>query len=150
MSLSIQFFSLLVMIGTGIVAGAVIDHFQMLSIAHHTKRSTRLLYSSIEVMAWMMIGSWAFYVLYLVREGEWRMYDPLAQLTGLLLYMSIFYKPIRFLGRVLYIVLIKPLLFGLWLIRKVVTFLFTIIMLPVVFIYKVINRIFSRILGNPF
>ena len=41
MSLSVQFISLLVMIGTGIIAGAIIDHFQMLNIARHTKRSDR-------------------------------------------------------------------------------------------------------------
>lgn len=150
MSLSIQFFSLLVMIGTGIIAGAVIDHLQMLNIAHQTKRSTRFLYSSIEVMGWIVTGCWAFYMLYIVREGAWRIYDPLAQLSGLFLYVTIFYKPIRLLGRLIHFMFIKPIFICIRIGWAVIKLLFTIVFYPFFFIYKTIHRIFSRMRENPF
>ncbi len=150
MSLSVQFISLLVMIGTGIIAGAIIDHFQMLNIARHTKRSARLLYVSIEVMVWILVGCWTFYVLYKVRDGAWRIYDPLAQLSGLFLYMSFFYKPIRLMSSIVYMMLIRPILLCMRIVWKVIKVFLNMIKRPFIFLYRLINRIFSRIIRNPF
>jgi len=111
MSLSVQFLSLLAMIGTGIVAGAFMDMIGN-GTAHAGKKSIiRKRAAWFEVIGWIFVGCGTFYVLYLVRDGAWRMYDPFAQISGLLLYTSIFYKPFRFFGRVILVLLIKPLWF---------------------------------------
>ena len=111
MSLSVQFLSLLAMIGTGIVAAGFIDMIGT-GTAHAGKKSIiRRRAAVLEVFGWILVGCWSFYILYLVRDGEWRIYDPFAQLSGLLLYTSFFHKPFRFFGRILLILFIKPLWF---------------------------------------
>ncbi len=40
-----------------------------------------------EVIGWVVVGCWTFYILFLVRDGAWRMYDPFAQISGMLLYV---------------------------------------------------------------
>lgn len=150
MSLTVQFISLLVMVCTGIIAGAIIDHLQMLSIAHHPKKSTRFLYIGIEVMGWIGVGCWTFYMLYLVRDGAWRIYDPFAQLSGLLLYSSFFYKPFRFVSRLVYLIVIAPILWMFSLVWRIIKALLSILYTPFIIFYQVIHRIFRRFLRNPF
>lgn len=111
MSLSVQFFSLLAMIGTGIVAAAFIDMIQA-GILYAGKRSLIGKYGIVlEVFGWIIAGIWTFTILYTVRDGAWRIYDPFAQLSGLLLYMSFFHRPFRLIGRVILLTLLKPIIF---------------------------------------
>ena len=70
--------------------------------AHAGKKSLIRKYAVVlEVIGWVFVGCGTFYVLFLVRDGAWRMYDPFAQISGMLLYASFFYRPFRFLGRIL-------------------------------------------------
>jgi hypothetical protein len=111
MSLSVQFLSLLAMIGTGIVAAGFIDMIGT-GTAHAGKKSIiRRRAAVLEVIGWIIIGCWSFYILYIVRDGEWRIYDPFAQLSGLLLYTSFFHKPFRFFGRIILVLFLKPVWF---------------------------------------
>ncbi len=111
MSLSVQFLSLLAMIGTGIVAAAFIDMIGT-GNAHAGRKSIIWRRAAwLEFIGWIIVGCWTFYVLFLVRDGAWRIYDPFAQLSGMLLYVSFFYKPSRFIGRLLLFVFVKPLWF---------------------------------------
>ncbi|KAA0941053.1 hypothetical protein FQ087_21670 [Sporosarcina sp. ANT_H38] len=152
MSLSVQFLSLLAMIGTGIVAGAFMDMIGT-STAHAGKKSIiRKRAVWLEVIGWVLIGCGTFYILYLVRDGAWRIYDPFAQISGMLLYVTIFYKPFRLLGRVLLVLFIKPLWFFVRLIvlivRKIILFIARIIVVlctPFVKLYRIISRkLFKR------
>lgn len=118
MSLSVQFLSLLAMIGTGIAGGAFMDMVGT-GTAYAGKKSLIRKYAVVlEVIGWILVGCGTFYILYLVRDGAWRMYDPVAQVSGLLLYASFFYKPFRLLGRILLILFVKPIWF---MIRLIVT-----------------------------
>ena len=152
MSLSVQFLSLLAMIGTGIVAGAFMDMIGT-STAHAGKKSIiRKRAVWLEVIGWVLIGCGTFYILYLVRDGAWRIYDPFAQVSGMMLYVTIFYKPFRLLGRVLLVLFIKPLWFFVRLIvliiRKIILFIARIIVVlctPFVKLYRIISRkLFKR------
>lgn len=99
------------MVGTGIVSAAFIDMIGT-GTAYAGKRSYFRRHSAlIEAVGWLIAGCWAFYVLYTVRDGAWRIYDPFAQLSGILLYASYFHKPIRFFGRILLLLVVKPLWF---------------------------------------
>lgn len=134
MSLSVQFLSLLAMIGTGIGTAAIIDLIGT-GIASVKKTSIIRRYAVLlEVIGWFVAGCWTFYILYLVRDGGWRIYDPFAQISGMLLYMSMFHKPIRFLGRVILILLIKPIWFLLYVmikfVQRLLLILFKIILFP--------------------
>jgi hypothetical protein len=152
MSLSVQFLSLLAMIGTGIVAGAFMDMIGT-GTAHAGKKSIiRKRVVWLEVIGWILVGCWTFYILYLVRDGAWRIYDPFAQISGMLLYVTIFNKPFRFFGRVLLLLFVKPIWFIVRLIvsivRQIIRFIVRVIaalFTPFVKLYRIISRkLFKR------
>jgi spore cortex biosynthesis protein YabQ len=156
MSLSVQFLSLLAMIGTGIVAAAFIDMIGT-GTAHASRKSiVRRRAAWLEVIGWTIAGCWTFYILYLVRDGAWRIYDPVAQMSGMLLYASFFHKPIRFFGRIILLLILKPLWFIVNLfisiirqiikiILKVIFFLFTPIVNPIVKLFrKISGKLFKK------
>ncbi|MCZ2260582.1 spore cortex biosynthesis protein YabQ [Sporosarcina sp. G11-34] len=150
MSLSVQFLSLLAMIGTGIVAAAFIDIIQTGTTHAGRKSMIRRRAALFEVIGWIIAGCWTFYILYLVRDGAWRIYDPFAQLSGMLLYVSFFHKIFRFFGGILLKLIIKPVLFlinfVLLIIRQIFRFLIKVITLP----FRPIAKLFSRYFGNYF
>lgn len=131
MSLSVQFFSLLAMIGTGVMAAAIIDIIST-GIDYGEKYAFVRKYAVVlEVIGWILAGCWAFLVLYVVRDGAWRVYDPFAQLSGLLLYVSFIHHPFRFVGRLLLLLVVKPIWFVLTIvvvtIKYVVHFIFRLL-----------------------
>lgn len=134
MTLSVQFLSLLAMIGTGIAAGAFIDMIGT-GTAHAGKKSIiRRRAAWFEVIGWILIGSGTFYILFLVRDGAWRIYDPVAQISGMLLYATFFYRPLRLLGRVLLMLIVKPVWFVIHLIvsliRQIIRLVSKLVALP--------------------
>ncbi|WP_348539041.1 spore cortex biosynthesis protein YabQ [Sporosarcina oncorhynchi] len=149
MSLSVQFLSLLAMIGTGIVAGAFMDLIGT-GIDKSSKRSILRKYSAvIEVIGWVLIGCASFYVLFIVRDGAWRMYDPFAQVSGILLYASIFHRPFRFFGRLINFLIIRPILFVILLVVRIIRViirlivkLLRVISVPFVYLY---NKVYSSL-----
>ena len=110
MSLSVQFLSLLAMIGTGIVAAAFIDMIGTGTASAGKTSFFRRHSTTFEVIGWVIAGCWTFSVLYAVRDGAWRIYDPFAQLSGILLYASFFHKPMRFLGTIILSITSKAIL----------------------------------------
>lgn len=109
MSLSVQFLSLLAMMGTGVLAGACMDLIHTFVQGASKRSIIRKWAIGFEVAGWILIGFGSFYVLFLVRDGAWRMYDPLAQISGMLLYASLFYVIFRFLGRVCLTIVVRPI-----------------------------------------
>lgn len=143
MSLSVQFLSLLAMIGTGIGAGAFMDLIGT-GIDKVGKKSVIRKYSVlIEVIGWILIGCASFYVLFVVRDGAWRMYDPFAQVSGMLLYASIFHRPFRFFGRIVNMLIIRPIVFIILLVVRIIRALFRLVVrivmvlaTPFIYVYK--------------
>ncbi|MHC8514814.1 spore cortex biosynthesis protein YabQ [Sporosarcina sp. ITBMC105] len=143
MSLSVQFLSLLAMIGTGIGAGAFMDLIGT-GIDKVGKKSMIRKYSVlIEVIGWILIGCASFYVLFVVRDGAWRMYDPFAQVSGMLLYASIFHRPFRFFGRIVNMLIIRPIVFVILLVVRIIRALFRLVVrivmvlaTPFIYVYK--------------
>ncbi|GEN85108.1 hypothetical protein SLU01_34200 [Sporosarcina luteola] len=136
MSLSVQFLSLLAMIGTGIGAGASMDLIGT-GIDAAGKRSIIRKYAVLlEVIGWIIVGCASFYILFLVRDGAWRMYDPVAQICGMLLYASIFHRPFRFFGRLLNMLLIKPVWFVILFIIRVISGIFRLLFKILLFLLK--------------
>ncbi|AXI00737.1 hypothetical protein DV702_14030 [Sporosarcina sp. PTS2304] len=143
MSLSVQFFSLLAMIGTGIFAGVIMDIFGTVVAACDKRSVIRRRAFWFELGVWILLGISAFWILILVRGGAWRMYDPVAQISGMLLYVAIFHYPFRMIGRVVLIVVIRPIwyiiLLVLLVIRRmirVIVYILSLILAPFVLFYK--------------
>lgn len=145
MSLSVQFLSLLAMIGTGIGGGAFMDLIGT-GIDGTGKRSFIRKYGVfLEVIGWIIVGCASFYILFLVRDGAWRMYDPVAQICGLLLYASIFHRPFRFFGRLLNMLIIKPIVFVIVLIYKVIRQIVRMIFRVLMFLLKPFFYLYDKV-----
>jgi len=120
MTVSLQFISLLVMMACGILTAAGVDAIRYL-YSHAKPGSFIFRFSNfLEVIAWLVLGIGTFYVLFEIRDGAWRIYDPLAQIAGIFLYESIFQRPFRFMGRVIRNVLFRPIWFIIRLIVKMI------------------------------
>lgn len=149
MSLSVQFLSLLAMIGTGIGAGAFMDLIGT-GIDKSGKKSIIRKYSVlIEIIGWILIGCASFYVLFEVRDGAWRMYDPFAQVCGMLLYASIFHHPFRFFGRIINLLIIKPIWFIILLVVRIIRMIFRllvklvkVLVAPFIYLY---NKVYTSL-----
>lgn len=150
MSLSLQFLSLVAMIGTGIVAGAFMDLIST-GTTHAGKKSLiRRRSVWLDTIGWVLVGCGTFYVLFLVRDGAWRIYDPIAQISGLLLYVSFFYKPFRFVGRIFLVLIIKPLYFIFRLLFSITRQILLTIVRIGAFLVKPFVNLFRKLSRNLF
>lgn len=143
MTLSLQFVSLFVLMVSGILIGAIIEGTRFLT-ENFSKRSFVFKYRvGIELIIWIVIGLATFYLLYEVRDGVWRIYDPLAQIMGILLYEQIFQPVFQLAGKIFLRLIVMPILFLIGIIIKAIRgflrIIFVIIMTitsPFRFLYK--------------
>ena len=150
MSLSVQFLSLLAMIGTGIAVAAFIDMIGTGTAAAGKASFIRRHSVFFEVIGWIVAGCWTFSVLYVVRDGGWRIYDPFAQVSGMLLYASVFHKPIRFFGRIILLLFVRPLWFIIYAIYAVIRKLLHFILKVVFLLFTPFVKIFGKFKGKRF
>ncbi|REB11425.1 hypothetical protein DVB69_00480 [Sporosarcina sp. BI001-red] len=144
MSISAQFVSLLAMMGTGIIAGAFMDMLGT-GIANTGKASIiRRRAIWLETFGWLLAGCFAFAVLFFFRDGAWRMYDPLAQLSGLLLYATVFHRPFRLLGRIIIALLIRPVLLVFQIIFWFIRYVFRVIRALILLLSQPFRFIYHR------
>ena len=89
MSLTIQFQTMLAMIGMGLYVGAALDTY-----GRFVKRRNvfHLLTAVNDILFWLVQGLFVFYVLFIVNNGELRVYIFLALLCGYAAYQSLFRK----------------------------------------------------------
>ncbi|WP_153733456.1 spore cortex biosynthesis protein YabQ [Sporosarcina obsidiansis] len=151
MSLSVQFFSLLAMIGTGIAAGVVMDLFGTIIAACDKRSFIRRRAFWFELIIWIFLGVVAFWVLMIVRDGAWRMYDPVAQVSGMLLYAAVFHYPFRFIGRLLLVIIIRPIWYFIRLlimliqrIIQVIIYILSFITSPVIRLGKAAGKFLQK------
>ena len=138
MTLSLQFYSLMLMIGSGILVGAVIEGTRFIT-EHTPKRSFVFKYQVvIEIIVWILMGLATFYILYSVRDGIWRIYDPLAQVLGILLYQLFFQPVFRLAGRIFLRLIVKPI----WFIIRTILRILGKIISSVIFIISLIIKPF--------
>ena len=87
MTLSVQFYTLLSMIGMGSCFGAALDTYSRFLKRSQRKRWIVFLH---DFLFWIIQGLLIFYVLFLVNEGELRLYLFLALLCGFSAYQALF------------------------------------------------------------
>lgn len=86
MTLSVQFYTLLVMIGMGSYFGAALDTYNR--FLKRSKRKSWIVFIN-DFLFWVVQGLFIFYVLFLVNEGELRFYSFLALLCGFSAYQAL-------------------------------------------------------------
>lgn len=142
--ISVQFVSLFVMFASGLIVGSVIDfvRIQTEKLPYQYVKVFRLI---CEMMSWIVLGFMTFYFLYVVKDGQWRAIDVIAQVTGIIMYDKYFYKVMRFFGRLIVYVLIKPIITIVYLImfivKKIIQFM-KFILLPIRLLTKYVRKIF--------
>ncbi|SES43423.1 spore cortex biosynthesis protein YabQ [Psychrobacillus sp. OK032] len=145
MTLSLQFFSLLLMILSGVFIGAIIEgtRFVMNSFP---KRTFVFKYSTaLEIIIWIVLGLGTFYILFRVRDGIWRIYDPLAQIVGILLYEQLFQPIFRFAGRVFLRIVIQPIWFVIRIIITIISKIFRLIRFIIITIVRPFHFVYKKI-----
>ncbi|MFJ7978567.1 spore cortex biosynthesis protein YabQ [Peribacillus sp. JNUCC 23] len=89
MTLTIQFYTLLAMIGMGSCFGAALDTYNR--FLKRTKRKSWFVFLN-DFLFWIVQGLIIFYVLFLINEGEFRFYLFLALLCGFSAYQALMKK----------------------------------------------------------
>ena len=87
MTLTIQFYTLLAMIGMGSAFGAALDTYSR--FLNRSERERWIVFIH-DFLFWIIQGLLIFYVLFLVNEGEFRFYLFLALLCGFSAYQALF------------------------------------------------------------
>lgn len=142
--MSAQLVSIIVMFISGIAVGAVIDCTRTI-FYNIPFKSVRYVKTFIEWFVWLALGVCTFYLLFLIKGGQWRVVDPLAQIAGIITYEFVLQRMFRFLGRVFVTLVIKPIYFvGHLIVRFIRTVLRWIVGFFVVLtrpIYKLFKKI---------
>ncbi|WP_445492778.1 spore cortex biosynthesis protein YabQ [Niallia sp. 03133] len=90
MTLSVQFMTMLAMVGMGLFFGICLDTYQYFLKRPQRKRIIVFFH---DLLFWTFQAMLIFYVLFLVNQGEVRIYIALALLLGFAFYQSILKAP---------------------------------------------------------
>ena len=86
MTLTVQFYTMIAMVAMGVWLGVAMDTYSR--FFHPSKSKSLWLYAN-DVVFWLLQGLLIFYVLYVVNEGELRLYVFLALLCGYAAYRAL-------------------------------------------------------------
>lgn len=154
MSLTIQFSTIISMIGGGFYLGCALDTFRRIAI--HWKNRLLIAYS-LEICFWLLQTLVLFYLLFLVNQGTLRVYIFLSVFLGVTIYKSLFAKLYQwllelmlqyirrgfaFLIRLVYGAIIRP-------IKALLQLLLTILLFFLSVVFSVL-QIIMQIVGFPF
>lgn len=148
MTISYQFLSLLAMIASGVAAGFLVESFRDSCQALRPGALLRRYQGLFEILLWLGLGIASFYLLFYLRDGSWRIYDPLAQIVGIITYELWFRQPMLIGRRVFIKLVIQPIWWILHLvvtiIRHIVRILVKILMVIIWPFLKIIKKIPRR------
>ncbi|WP_096156058.1 MULTISPECIES: spore cortex biosynthesis protein YabQ [Bacillus] len=86
MSLTVQFYTMIAMIGVGVWLGIAIDTYNR--FLKRENRAKWIVFAN-DILFWLLQGLVAFYVLLLVNEGELRFYILIALVCGFAAYQAL-------------------------------------------------------------
>lgn len=90
MIVSEQFYQLIVMVLSGIAVGFIIDSIRLIVFSTPKRSSLRKWIMVVELLTWILLGGLTYYLLFWLKDGAWRAYDPLAQIAGIFFVSIIF------------------------------------------------------------
>lgn len=90
MIVSEQFYQLIVMVLSGIAVGFIIDSIRLIVFSTPKRSSLRKWMMVVELITWILLGGLTYYLLFWLKDGAWRAYDPLAQIAGIFFVSIIF------------------------------------------------------------
>lgn len=151
MIVSEQFFQLLVMITSGVAVGFIIDSVRLVVFSTPKRSRLRKWMMFVELLTWVALGCITYYLLFWLKNGVWRAYDPLAQILGIFLYQLFFQRILRFIARFLVNIIWKPIWFIVRLIiaiirriLQIIIYIGALLVRPFVKIYSYLVYTFSK------
>ena len=151
MTISYQFLSLLAMMLSGVATGFLVESFRDSCQALRPGAIIRRYQRFFEILLWIGLGIASFYLLFQLRDGTWRIYDPCAQIVGIICYELWFRTPMLFVRRVFMRLIVHPIW---WVIHLIVTIirniirvlvkLFMVILWPLIILFNKINKKIPR------
>lgn len=147
MTVSTQFLHLAVLVISGLVVAAIIDCVRVIRLEAPHQSRIRQLTGPLELVMWFILGVGTYLLLFVLNKGDWRAIDPLAQILGILLYQTIFQRPIRFLGRVIRLLVLKPIWLLIMVIVGIIRWFINIVISIIHWIVNMILRIITWIFG---
>ena len=148
MTISEQVVSILIMTISGLFIGATVDGARYLLSALSPKFFLRKMGYGVELIVWGILGALTYYILFIIKDGEWRLVDPLAQILGIFLYESIFQSYFRFVGRVFVLLFIKPIYLIIKFIISTIVGIIRLLISIFIFLFKPFYKIFTKITRN--
>ena len=144
--MSAQLVSIIIMFISGIAVGAAIDGTRTIlgQVPFQFFHKIALL---VEWLVWLFLAISTFYLLFLIKGGQWRFVDPLAQILGIISYELIFQNITRFIGRIIVNIFIRPLCYVGHVIFTIFRKFIRILMNFGVFITNPIFKIINKFLG---
>jgi hypothetical protein len=149
MTISYQFLSLLAMILSGVATGFLVESFRDSCQALRPGALLRRYQGFFEILLWLGLGIASFYLLFYLRDGTWRIYDPCAQIVGIISYELWFRKPMLLGRRVFMRLIVQPIW---WIIHLIVTIIRHIVRLLVKIcmtilwpLKKLVEKVFEKI-----
>jgi len=149
MIVSEQFVQLLVMVLSGIAVGFIIDSVRLIVFSTPKRSSLRKWMMVFELLTWILLGGLTYYLLFWLKDGAWRAYDPLAQIAGIFLYQTFFQTFLRFIARILVNITWRPFWFIVRLIITIIRQILKIIIDICIFVLRPFVKIYSY-LSNTF
>nr|WP_255731565.1 spore cortex biosynthesis protein YabQ [Solibacillus sp. MA9] len=128
---------------SGIAVGMVIDGTRIITRQFPIK-FIRDIARYLEALVWVLLAISTFYLLFLIKGGQWRFVDPLAQILGIISYELFFQNIARFIGRLFVNIVIKPIYFighvFVVIIRKIIQFVIALCLLIINPIFKFLKK----------
>ena len=149
MIVSEQFVQLLVMVLSGIAVGFIIDSVRLIVYSTPKRSSLRRWMMVFELLTWILLGGLTYYLLFWLKDGAWRAYDPLAQIAGIFLYQTFFQTFLRFVAKILVNITWRPFWFIIKLIISIIRHILQILINVGAFILRPFVKIYSY-LSNTF
>ncbi|MCM3389817.1 hypothetical protein M3649_16985 [Ureibacillus chungkukjangi] len=131
---------------SGLIIGAIIDCTRFSLSALSQKSILKRMGYGVELIVWALLGALTFYILFTIKGGEWRLVDPLAQILGIFLYESVFQRYFRFIGRVFVLLIIKPIIAIIKLIKNIIFHTIRLVIRIILIILLPFRKIYNKFL----
>lgn len=145
MTINEQFLSIVIMTASGIFIGAVIDAARICISALPPKSLLRKSSIIAEIVIWCLLGFISFYIIFLIKGGEWRLVDPLSQILGIFLYESLIQPFFRLLGRLFILLIIKPIVAIIVALKKIIQWTIRLMIRIIVILCRPFYKLFLLI-----
>ncbi len=148
MTISYQFLSLLAMIASGVATGFLVESFRDITNSLSPKFFLRKYRFLFEIILWAVLGFASYLLLFYLRDGNWRIYDPLAQIAGIGCYGLWFRTPLLVGRRIFMRLIIQPIWWFIYRILLIISYIIRIVIRIIMIIIFPIVKIIQKMYPN--